>query len=228
MVNQTEHSQAVPKWLLPYLDSHSLDKIETAVAEAEKTTEGEIVPMIIRRSCDGFSPTNFMVLIYAFVTLCAYETMHRNTWAQWSEIFYLMAFVLGLLLVLAFSRTSWAKNLFLNRRDLTTLVEQRAAVEFLGAGVGRTKGQTGILLLLSIEDRRAVVLGDAAIASKVSQTQWDEALGYLISGMKNKNLAEGMVQAIHLCGKILSENFPVQGHHNVDELSNRLIIYPLS
>ena len=222
MVNESKIE--IPVWLSGLLTFEGLKRIESAVKDAEQQTTGEIVPVVVRRSLDLSSPTRMVTLIVLFIYLLVAETWMTS----FDDLMLDLWFIVGLILAVAMSRligrTAFARWLLTRPRDMRLMAEVRAEIEFSRLGVGKTKGQTGILLFLAVEDRRAVILGDAAISSKISADQWSDVMSLMIAGLRDQNLEKGLTDAIMACGRVLATHFPLQGHSNPNELANRIII----
>jgi putative membrane protein len=107
--------------------------------------------------------------------------------------------------------------------DLIHQCNLRAELEFWKAGIQKTQGSTGILLFISVVERRAVVLADEAIAKILPPETWQTVIERLLEGARRKDLAEGFSKAIELCGELLAKNFP-RASDDKDELANQLII----
>ena len=61
----------------------------------------------------------------------------------------------------------------------------RRAVELFRAGCElKTRGRTGVLLYLSLAERRAEIVADQAIAEKVEPEVWGEAMAALVDEVK--------------------------------------------
>ena len=76
-------------------------------------------------------------------------------------------------------------------------------------------------------ERRAYVLADEGIAKRLPPETWDGVIALLLSGLKNKNLAEGFCAAIEKCGSLLEQHFPKELSSNSAEnnqIQNHLII----
>jgi putative membrane protein len=100
---------------------------------------------------------------------------------------------------------------------------RRRAVELFRAGTEkRTKGRTGILLYLSLLERRAEIVADEAIHSKVEPDVWGEAMAVLIEQVKAGRTGEGMALAVEKIGEVLATCLPPT-LDNPNELPDRLI-----
>ena len=98
-------------------------------------------------------------------------------------------------------------------------VLDRSAFIFKKLLMHKTKDRNGILIYLSLSDRKYAIIGDAGIHKHVHQDFWDR-LGLEMTGYFQKgSLAEGIVYAIHQTGEKLATYFP---YHREDknELSN--------
>jgi len=71
-----------------------------------------------------------------------------------------------------------------------------------------TRARTGVLLYLSLLERRAEIVADQAIHAKVPDTLWGDAMAALIADLKADRPAEGMAKAVGLIGDVLAEHFP--------------------
>ena len=87
---------------------------------------------------------------------------------------------------------------------LTRRVRRRAAVAFLDEEVFNTEDRTGILIFLSLFERRVVVLGDAGINSKVGEEEWAAITDAIAAGIHAGRPGEALVEGIGACGRLLA------------------------
>lgn len=214
----------VPTWLKKHLKAAELERIERAVAEAEKGTSGEIVPMIVRQSSTtGHVPLAVLLVLVVIaqwfhVPEHLFELTGLSAWIWWV-----------VLLVVAFPVSSYIAKFdaierwFTPRDDQALQVNARAELEFYEHGIGQTRGATGILIFASLMEHRVVVLADRAISEKLPPETWQGVVALLTSGIRSGDLAEGFSRAIRQCGELLAGHFPAD-EANRNELRNHLII----
>jgi putative membrane protein len=99
----------------------------------------------------------------------------------------------------------------------------RAELEFHREGLGKTIDRTGILILLSVFERRAVVLADKGINEKLDKNVWQEVIDSVVDGVKKGQLADNLELAIKQCGNLLAKHFPIKPD-DTNELSNTVIV----
>jgi putative membrane protein len=129
------------------------------------------------------------------------------------------AFLLGILL----ARTLPAyKRSFLGHHLIDARVSQRASVAFLSEEVFKTRERTGILIFLSLFERRVVVLGDSGINAKVAKADWDDIVKTIVDSIHEHRPTEGMVKAIKKCGELLQKHGVERRRDDTDELSDAL------
>jgi putative membrane protein len=218
-VKENTPSGALPKWINPYLTKAQVAQMESAVAAAEKTTSGEIVPVIVRRCADIKPPATLISLVSVLLfTLCAEVWM-----ASWFAFQDVWVIVLGMIIAFAIGRFLangfLARRLWIKPHDARSLANLRAEVEFYRAGIGATKDSTGILLFIAIEERQAVVLADKGISTILPPDTWDGVLKLMLDGFRSGDFAHGLTMAVTRCGELLNTNFPAKSG-DVNELPN--------
>lgn len=98
-----------------------------------------------------------------------------------------------------------------------------AAFVFEELEMDRTKSRNGVLIYVSVVDRKVAVIGDSGINSKVDQGFWDDVLKLLVNAFRAGENSQGLVDAVALVGEKLSQFFPFEmGDDN--ELSNEVSI----
>lgn len=214
-----------PKWLSSRVSQSELSELEEAVRKAELNTSGEIVPLIVRRSSTiGHIPLT-LILLLTSVWLIGDRLLFFYTGISVFDSLLLtfgpILFILCLTIIL--SRREWVQRILTPRDDQALQVNQRAEIEFFTSNIKKTMESTGVLIMLSLVERRAVVLADKAINEKLPPETWDHVIKEIILGVKNKNIAEGMTTGVKLCGDLLSSHFPIRPD-DVNELPNHLII----
>jgi putative membrane protein len=193
--------------------------IAEAVAQAERTTAGEIVPVVLRES-DSYPDAQWRAaIVFAFLVAgaCLIAFPH------WAPHFYFWAQAAGLFAGLALGSLPGVRRLFLIQSKTDEEVRQRAIEAFHTLGLGNSKGKTGILILVSMLEHQVVVLADSGINAKVTSGTWDGLVKSLTSRIRAGQLADGLVDAVKECGRILAQNFPA-GPDDVNELPNRPVI----
>jgi putative membrane protein len=215
--------QELPSWARSLLGTDGAERVETAIADAESRTSGEIVPILVRRSSTvGHVPLLAFCLVLLGVLLSDLPVyLSRLGGPHWLWLTASWALAFGL--AVAISRLDVTQRLLTSKTDQIQQVEMRAEVEFYEHGVGRTEGHTGILLYVSLMEHRAVVLADRAIAEKVDGQVWQELVDLMIQGVKRGDFADGMTQAIQRCGDLLSPYFPIP-EGDANELRDHLVV----
>jgi putative membrane protein len=192
-------------------------QIEQAVAEAEKNTSGEIVPAILNAS-DTYDSYR-----WAFATALALLTALAGYFFQHDidPFFLLLAQIPALVFwYMLATLCQPILRMFLPAKIREAAVRSRAINTFYANKLSQTRDRTGILIFISLLERRVEVLADVGISSKIPQATWDELVAKLLTDIKKGQQTEGVCAAIHTCGKILSEHFP-RKDDDTNELPNQ-------
>lgn len=107
----------------------------------------------------------------------------------------------------------------------TERVHKAAMEQFLAKGLHRTRGRTGVLLFVALDDHRAEVVADEGIYAKAPHQVWDEVIALLVGGIKRGALADGFVAAVGKTGEILSQHVPPDPD-NPNETADELSVLP--
>lgn len=208
-----------------------------AVAAAEANTSGEIVTVVTDRS-DGYTDVALVWAVIVAFTAIAVLTFFPNfyldlidrvlgTWNnQWTprEIFGLALFVAILKFAGMWLIQLWQPlKFFLIPGPIKSHRAYHRALAIFKVGADRrTTGRTGILIYLSMRERRAEIVADEAITSKVAPEAWGEAMAAMLAELKHGRVGAGMAAAVERVGTILAEHLPHQAD-DVNELPDRLI-----
>ena len=222
--------------LVPMTDQDR-QRIGAAVTAAEARTCGEIVTILTERSDDyrdvalawsalvGAAALLALALVPDFY-LGLYDRL-TGAWAQsWSpgRLFGIAATVV----TLKFAGT-WLLLLWRPLRLALTpgpvrhaRVHARALMAFRVGAERRTTGRTGVLIYLSLAERRAEIIADEAIATQVEAEVWGAALAAMLIEIRAGRMADGLIAAIDGVGQVLAQHFP-RADDDVNELPDRLI-----
>ncbi len=221
----------------PAMDHAGHALVSAAVAKAEERTAGEIVTILAKHS-DGYADIALAwSAAVAMLALCALASFSDFYLAQWDRLFGLWSheWTSGQIFGLAASAAALkfaAMWLIQIHRPLRlwlvpppikhARVRARAVSCFKVGAERRTQGRTGVLIYLSLAERRAEIVADEAIASKVAPEVWGDALEALLLQIKAGRMAEGLAIAAQKVGAVLAEHFP-RAEDDVNELPDRLI-----
>ncbi len=184
-------------------------RIREAVSQAEGRTSGEIVPYVVPQSSRydaavwrGASVAALLALGAAMLVVQFYEGWGLPwLYASWgTAVLVLAAGVFG---AVAAAYVPPLKRLLAGPALLDRRVHQRAMQAFVEEEVFATRDRTGILLFISLLEHRIEVLGDTGINRKVTPDEWTDVVLRIRVGIRQGNVADGLVEAIALCGQLL-------------------------
>ena len=168
--------------------------IAAAVKEAETATAGEIVPVIVESS-SSYAAADWKSIFFGMGTgLLLYEgyLLVFAGWVTgfWASVVGLPFFVIGGAIVARMMVHVFPtlKRLVISRSDMDAAVHDRAIKAFVDHEVFSTRDRTGIVILVSLFERRVEVFGDKGINAKVSSEDWSEVISDIISGIKTAML----------------------------------------
>jgi putative membrane protein len=203
-----------------YLTKEQLELLAKTIGECEKTTSGEIRVMVASRSSFTGHVFPLLAMIFGLVTVSVLWALHiQGPWWEFAAI------LLGVEAV-AFFIAPWP---FFQRRltspeDQFFQVWNRAEREFYAAKMHETRDRTGILIFLSMLERRAVVLADTGIAEKLPKETWQGVIDIALKGAGKDSWAEqGLAPAIKACGALLAKHFPPRSDDK-NELSDLVVL----
>jgi putative membrane protein len=200
------------------LSPQDRQRISAAIQAAEAKTSGEIVCVLARSSSDL---TTLPMLVAALAALALPWLLVGFTNLSVQLILWLqLALFLGLVALLCQQRVRIGLLPPATRRAIAHRV---AMEQFMLRGIGRTKGRTGVLVFVSLAERYARIVADEAIASRVAQSQWQDAIDALVDHMRAGRIADGFVEAIDRCGTVLATHFP-QTANSPNELPDRIYL----
>ncbi len=211
--------------------------VKKAVEAAETNTAGEIVTVVADRS-DGYTDVALVwavgVAFTAIAVLAFWPSFFLDridwvlgTWNNpWTprEIFGLALFVGIAKFAAAWLVQLWQPlKFFLIPGPIKShRTYHRALAIFSVSAKGRTTGKTGILIYLSMRERRAEIVADEAITSKVEPEAWGKAMAAMLAELKRGQVGAGMAAAVERVGVILAEHLP-KPEGDVNQLPDRLI-----
>jgi putative membrane protein len=223
--------------VMPRFSEAEHQRVSDAVAQAERSSDGEIVTIVAPRS-DAYHDVGLHYAILAMLLVPTAAAMIPQSWIDWglalifgwnaSLSFRLLMLLIVVKMAIVFLIVRFAFAWMPLRMALTpastkTRRVRRRAVELFRAGTERrTKGRTGILLYLSLLERRAEIVADEAIHSRVEPEIWGEAMAALVDGVKAGRPGEGMALAVEKIGEVLAQCLPPT-LDNPNELPDRLI-----
>lgn len=214
---------AMQDWISKHLSSQDLNDIESAIARNEAKTSGEIVPMIVKRSV-SLRSVPYMALMAMLALLFVFALVFHFDFATTRHLSWLVVgVVLALLVAFASTRLEFLQKFFALDDDEAEAAFERAQLEFFQTGIPATEGRTGVLIFISLFERRAFVLGDDAISQKMKPEAWVEITQAMVARMKAGDFKSGLVGAIDAVGAKLAQEFPREASDR-NELTDHLII----
>jgi putative membrane protein len=201
-------------------DADAQSAVHAALESAEMRTVGEIVPVVVERSdrhpgADWLSALAFLLLGSALLE--GKLPWHAPHWLILSQL------ALGAIgFALSRALPAW-KRMFVSEARATEMAAEQATQEFFRLGLHETRARTGVLLFVSLFERRVIVLGDIGIHAKVGDEHWESTKAAILAGIKRGKLESGLIEGVRVCGAELEKHFPWT-HGDRNEIPDRVVV----
>jgi putative membrane protein len=200
------------------MDTDDRDAVADAVRQAESLTSGEIVVVIDRAASSYRSVPLVMALA---LSLFVPWPLMLMTATSAPRIFLIQLVCAAVLMaaLLWYGRGGRFVPGFVKRRRAHDV----ALREFTARGLSLTRGRTGVLLYVALQERYAEVLCDAGIDGKVDDGIWAGVVSTLLDAARQDRLRDGLVEAVGAVGRVLAQHAP-RSADDVDELPNKVVV----
>ena len=196
------------------------DRVARAITEAERGTSGEIVAVVTPES------GRYLHVPMLWAAIAALAVPWPFVYWTWWPIQHIYLVQIGVFAALAVILMYPPLRLALVPRSVKEArAHQRAVEQFLAQNLHTTAGHTGVLIFVSVAERFAEILADAAIHQKVPDEAWQGIVHDLTDHIGRGEAGEGFVRAIEAVGSRLAQYFP-PGSQDRHGLTNHLIVLP--
>ncbi len=202
------------------------ERIREAVQRAEQRTSGEIVPVIMPRSGDYEVATwrgagmAVLLTLTGILLLLELYTGWGLGWLHTPQGVVLAVLGAGSIGAVLGTYVPPLQRALAGSDRLDEIVHLRALEFFVEEEVFATRDRTGILIYVSIWERRIEVLRDTGINELVRPEDWEEVVGRIREGIRNDELTEGLVEGIDMCGRLLERRGVNVRPNAANQLSN--------
>lgn len=197
----------------PRLNQSACDELAACVREIEAQTDAEIVIAVRARSttyrhADYLCGAILAFLGLLFLLFSPFEFQH-----YWVAIDVVLLFALG---AYVSSRSNALRRLLTTKQYRADAVRQGAAAMFYEAGIANTDAEMGVLIYLSLLERRLELIADRGVLKAAPPLEWNERVYELHRAGRVPQL-DTLRQKIQDLGALLSKHLPPTGQ-NPNEL----------
>jgi putative membrane protein len=206
------------------INENGIARVTQAIVRAEARTSAEIFCVVARVSDDYRPNAGFRLL--ARILLIAFAI---SLLAPLAGYFADSRLIAGASLASAFGAIALIAVFpglcvhFVPLRIRHERAHANAVRQFLAHGITRTQGRTGVLVFVSLTERYAEIIADAAIADRLGQEFWNSEVETVLEAARAGNLAEGLAAAIDELGAELAKAFPRDAVDR-NELADRVVL----
>ena len=194
-------------------DQAAGESLAQAVRDIEKDSDAEIV-IVVRGRSGTYRHADYLCgAIVAFVGLIFVLFSPFEFHTYWVPIDVLALFLAGAFMS---SRTDALRRALTSRDFRSKAARTGAAAMFYEAGIANTSAENGLLIYLSLLEKRLEVIADRGILKAVPALKWNNSV-FELKRIGRKPEPESLIKAVRDLGGLLAEHMPATGE-NPNEL----------
>ena len=197
------------------IDERTSAALRAAIQSIETCSCAEVVVEVRARSGSYSHADARFAAIVAFAVLLVVLFSRWTFSPLWAPIDVATAYGAGLLISM---NSNAVRRLMTTRRDRERKVHTNAGAAFMDHGIGNTQRETGVLLYLSLLERRIDLIADHGVLDAVPVLEWNQLLE--TTRMRRATLAT-LLEVIKQLEPMLSRHLPPRADDR-DELPNEL------
>lgn len=186
------------------VEAFDKDRVQAAIAAAEKDTSAEIVIAVTDVSENYAAYPALWAAVTAFlavggIALLWPDSHVRFAFAAGGSLglvlwLILLATPFGLALVPATAKIRAARGL--------------AHIEFAERVAGRTAKANGILIFVALKERHIEIVPDAGFAARIGDGAWGTVVAAMTAALREGRVTDGIVAGIEASARIAAQVFP--------------------
>lgn len=202
-----------------FFSDEEKERIRQSVKDAESRTSGEIATMVVDQS-DRYHEAEVLggILVAGLSALIiSFGVQHVTIWT-----YIPLVCILYIPARLMFIRFPRLKLPFINKLRMMHAVRERAVRAFYEKKLYKTRDENGVLIFISILERKVWILGDRGVDRKIPHASWQAHADEISAGIKEGRGCAALCTVIGKCGQVLAEHFPSK-EDDTNELPDDLI-----
>jgi putative membrane protein len=200
----------------PRFDNSACDTLAGCVQEIEKNTDAELV-IVVRARSANYSHADYLFGFSLALVVLVFLIFSPFSFPEFLvPIDIAVAFVVGSIICW---KSTALRRLFSREKFRKNAVRTAAAAMFYEAGIANTNAEMGVLIYLSLMERRLELIADRGVLKKVPAQDWNHQLFELHKVGKDPT-PKAFQDAIIDFGKVLAAHVPATGE-NPNELPDK-------
>ncbi|HKP38589.1 MAG TPA: hypothetical protein VJT71_17150 [Pyrinomonadaceae bacterium] len=187
--------------------------IAEAVRGIEKQTDAEVV-VVVRGRSGSYRQADYLCgAILAFIGLVFVLFLPFDFHTYWVPFDVIALFLIGAFIC---SRTPTLRRLLTTKKFRAHAVRTGAAAMFYEAGIANTSAENGLLIYLSLLERRLEIIADRGILKAIPALEWNTHT-FDLKRIAPRSDPDELIQSLQSLGSVLAEHMPPRGE-NPNEL----------
>lgn len=197
----------------PQFDQSACDRLADSVREIERETDAEMV-IVVRARSGNYRHADYLCgALLAFASLLFLIFSPVDFGPYFVVIDVALFFALGAYIS---SRSSALRRWLTTKKYRADAARMGAAAMFYEAGIANTDAEMGVLIYLSLLERRLEIIADRGVLKAAPPLEWNECVYELHRAGRRPQL-DALLQALKHLGAVLAECLPPTGE-NPNEL----------
>ena len=205
----------MPKRFLSEQAKHALG---SAIQTVEAKSAAEVV-ITVRRRSSCYTGVHVVFAAVCSFAMLAFLLFSPYSFSLWSVLLDPWLVAIG-----AYATSSQVPAMsrwMTPARVLAERVQSAAHRMFFDKGVRHTRDRIGILVFLSLTERRAVIIADSGVQDAVPLGPWNQAVAEISAAMQEGRSGTEIAKRIANLGDILSQVLP-RGEDDENELPDEV------
>ena len=194
-------------------DDAARTALTDCVRKIETTTDAELV-LVVRARSGSYRHADFLFgALVAFAGLLFLLFSPFDFHQYWVAIDVPLLFVIGAVIT---SRSNSLRRLLTTDKFRSAAVRTGAAAMFYEGGIANTSAEMGVLIYLSVLERRLELIADRGILKGVNALEWNQLVFELRESGREAD-AHALQAGLENLGALLAKHLPATGE-NPNEL----------
>lgn len=200
-----------------WLDNRARERVRDCIQQIESATGAEVVTTVCASS-GHYRHADYLVgAMFSFGSLLFYLLYPAPLFDDVAVVIIVAFFAVGAVLSMALSPL---RRLLVSRRLMDDAVRKSAMASFVEQGISKTRARTGVLVYVSLFERRVQVVADIGVPVERIGGRWTEATTSMDRAARGG--VEPFAASLLELGRILAEAVP-RAADDINELPDEMV-----